>query len=274
MDTQVIYTGSDGQALVDIITIDGKPLDLTGKTVKFKMRHASSDVLKVNASASVTDADDGAVSYTWTDANLDTPGEYYCWWEIKSGSATLDTPETLIVITKHSPGIRTTTGAFYEFAKSYLPVTWRHLEQEQGDDTLQNRVEIIKLKVFNQEIAVEDEADYDIRVQDYIGKLVAISVIPSAIDYWMNQHQTLSATGTNENVSYPDRIEALEKLREKLIAEVAEAQDIIEDIIGVPTIVPLTGTPGLSLGKDEGFATPLPQEHFHPYAFPKSNTLW
>jgi hypothetical protein len=274
MDAQIIYSGSDGQKLIDIVTIDGIPLDLTGKTVKFKMRHANSDVLKVNANAAIENATEGQVSFTWSDAYLDSPGEYYSWWEIKSGSATLDTPETLIVVTKHSPGIRTTTGAFYEYAKSYLPVTWKHLEEEQGDDTLQNRVEIIKLRVFGQEIAVEDEADYDIRVQDYIGKLVALSVIPSAIDYWMNQHQSLSATGTNENVSYPDRIEALEKLREKLAAEVAADQEIIEAIIGIPAFVPLNATPGVSGGKDEGFTTPLPQEHIKDYAFPKRVDIW
>jgi hypothetical protein len=90
----------------------------------------------------------------------------------------------------------------------------------------------------------------------------------------MNQHQTLSATGTNENVSYPDRIEALEILRERLVAEIAAERDEIEVIIGTPTIVPKTAVPGLTLGRDDGFATPLAQDHFPAYAFPERKGIW
>lgn len=271
MDSQIIYSGSDGQQLTDVIAVNDRPLDLTGKTVKFKMRNADSDTLKVNSNAVIDDAEEGSVSYTWSDANLDTPGEYWAWWEVKTGSANLDTPEFLVIVTKHSPGLRTETGAFYAQAKSHLPITWAHLEQEQGDAVLQNIVEVVKLKLFNATIAVEDEIDYDLRIQSYAGKCIALAVIPRAIDYWMNQHQSLSATGTNENVSFPDRIEALKALQERLLSDIAKERDEVEALIGVPTLMPLTGVPGLSLGKDQGFATPLAQDHFNPYAFPQRN---
>jgi hypothetical protein len=51
MDIFTIYTGSEGQTISQQIKQDGRPFDLTTSTVKFFLRHAASDVLKVNDEA-------------------------------------------------------------------------------------------------------------------------------------------------------------------------------------------------------------------------------
>lgn len=276
MDSFVIYSGSDGQILSDQIKKEGRPYDLTSATVRFKMRNAENSTVVIDSAATIEDAETGQVSYAWSDADLADRGEFYGWWRVVNPDTTdLETQEFHIIITEHAPGLRTRTGAFYLHAKSQMPVSWRHLEAEVGDYILQTKVEIVKKQLFATDIAVEDEINEDIRVQSYVGKCVTLSVIPMAIDYWMNQHQTLSATGTNENVSYPDRIEALNKLYERLVAEIAKEQDEIAAIIGVTTVKPLTSVPGVSGGTDEGFATPLASDNFFPYSFPPlDNVNW
>lgn len=274
MDSFTIYTGSEGQILSDQIIKEGRPIDLTdASSVKFLMRPATDSTIVVEETATIDNVNSGLVSFAWDDSQLEERGEYFGWWRIVyPDSSNIDTPEFLIIITEHAPGLRTRTGAFYAHAKSQMPVSWRHLEEEVGDAVLQTKIEVIKKKLFTNTILVEDEEDQDIRVQSYVGKLAAISSIPMAVDYWMNQKQSVSATGTNENVSYPNRVEALWKLYERLLAEVAKDKDEIEAIIGTPTIVPLTAVPGVSLGSDDNFATPLPQKYFQPYAFPKRNS--
>lgn len=60
---------------------DGEVVDLTGCTVTFRMVKASDDTVKINsAAATVDDAEEGDVSYSWAAADVDTAAEYYAWW--------------------------------------------------------------------------------------------------------------------------------------------------------------------------------------------------
>ncbi len=276
-DPILIYSGSNAKPIYDTIKQGGRPFDIGGSTtVNFRMRYAESDDLKVDEDATVEDSENGEVSYQWTDLDLDEPGEYYAWWHLEfSGSSDLDTEEFLIVVTKHSPGLRTQTGAVYLAARSILPITWDALEDDErfGDAQLQRRIEVAKLRVFGTAVAVEDESTYDIRVIDYIAKTVAVSVIPAGMDYWLAQKQVISATGTNESVSYPDRITALEKIHARLVKEIASERDEVEAIVGVGTARPSGAVPEFTDGTDVGYITPLPADNFGDYAFPHNTDL-
>lgn len=276
MSNFIIFAEAEGQTLSDEIDIDGRPLDLTGATVKFNMRYKVSSDLKVDdASANVVDAQEGSVSYDWESTDIDEPGEYVGWWNIiLPDTSNIETPEFSIIVAIHAPGLKTRTGTIYERAKANLPTTWNILEAlpTYGDKYLQDKIEIHKLNVLGSVVAVEDEEDLDIRVQEFIAKCAVLSVIPAGVDYWLDQQQMISATGTHETVSFPDRISALWKLYEKLMAEIAREQPIIDDITDTPIASPAGSAPQFSEGTDEGFVTPLPGKNFKDYAFELTGT--
>lgn len=58
------------------------PIDLDGTTVTFIMRAKSSSAPKVEAEATVVDAEAGAVSYAWAVGDLATAGTYLCEWQV------------------------------------------------------------------------------------------------------------------------------------------------------------------------------------------------
>lgn len=62
---------------------DGVALDLTGTTVRFKMRRSDDDALLLDAVATLEDAPNGIVRYDWDPADLATArGTYQAEWEI------------------------------------------------------------------------------------------------------------------------------------------------------------------------------------------------
>lgn len=92
-------------SLTDTLTVDGTAFDLSGSTVKFKMRAVGSATLKVNAAATVVSAAAGTVRYDWASADTDTAGDYLGWWEVTLGSGKVqEHPEFAIEVQGHSLG--------------------------------------------------------------------------------------------------------------------------------------------------------------------------
>jgi hypothetical protein len=276
VDSFVIYSGAEGSALEDQITREGRPYDLTGASVKLKVRLADSEDLKVDEDAVVLEDEKGIVRYEWADVDIDTVGEYFGWWEITNpDSSVTDTSEFSIIVAQHAPGLRTRTGAIYKVARSLIPITWDALANSNsyGDELLQQKVELIKAKTLATTVLAEDEIDLDIRVIDYLAKLVVLSVIPAGVDYWGSQRISVSATGTNENATFINRVEMLWQLYEKFLVQVAADRDEIEELLGNQTLRSATGIPAISDGAEEGFVTPNPTVHFREYAFDRSESL-
>lgn len=55
---------------------DGKPIDISEYTIKFKMRAVGATTLKVDGTCDKTDAEAGECEYRWKAGDLDTPGNY------------------------------------------------------------------------------------------------------------------------------------------------------------------------------------------------------
>ena len=70
---------------------DGTAIDLTGASVQFKMRAVNSSTLKVNASASITNASNGAVSYTFSSSNTDTSGLFQGEFQVTFSGGAIET---------------------------------------------------------------------------------------------------------------------------------------------------------------------------------------
>jgi len=88
--TAIIHEEDDATALVD----------LTGASVKFQMRKADDRRYRVNAAATVTDAANGAVSYSWGPNDLAQHGTYIVQWEVTypGGRVQTTSPEVEITV--------------------------------------------------------------------------------------------------------------------------------------------------------------------------------
>jgi hypothetical protein len=74
-----LVADSGNPSLRDTITLEGRPMDLTGYDVFLRMRAVESDALKVDAAADVEDAVRAIVRYDWTLLDVDAMGDYRAW---------------------------------------------------------------------------------------------------------------------------------------------------------------------------------------------------
>jgi BppU N-terminal domain len=100
-----VWKGNQLPVLAATITSNGAAFDLTGGTVTFSMRPTDSSFAKISGgSATITDAANGGVSYSWGTSDVDAVGDYYGWWTYEYSGKQQDTSEFAITIQEHSPG--------------------------------------------------------------------------------------------------------------------------------------------------------------------------
>lgn len=100
----VWFVGNRNPSITDVITDgDGVVVNLTGLSVKFKMREIGASTTTTDQPVSNTPGSDGVVRYDWQAADVDTAGTYLVWWEVTSGGKTQDLNEAIIRILAHAP---------------------------------------------------------------------------------------------------------------------------------------------------------------------------
>ena len=108
-DSLTWWVGNRDPSITETLTYDdGTVVNLTGKTVKFKMRAVNSSVLKVDATATIVSALDGQVRYDWATPDVDTAGQFLVWWEVTTTATgkTQDMGEAVITFAPHTPETR------------------------------------------------------------------------------------------------------------------------------------------------------------------------
>lgn len=102
-----IYKDTLSPSLTDTITVNGAAVDLTGSTVRFRMRPIGAATLTVDEAAVLVTPAAGTVRYDWQAADVDTAGEYLGWWSttLPNGDEQ-DSSEFLVIVAAHEPGAR------------------------------------------------------------------------------------------------------------------------------------------------------------------------
>ena len=88
MPDATLKTGDTRPPLEATLTVDGTAVDLTGATVRFRMRNRATDSLAIDASATVVDAAGGVVVYEWAAGDLNSAGGYAAEFAVDFSGAT------------------------------------------------------------------------------------------------------------------------------------------------------------------------------------------
>lgn len=155
-------------------------------------------------------------------------------------------------------------GVVAERIAGILPVTWDALSKDTryGETRLRQTIDYVKYIVLGKVVAPTAEAAQPLTVVDYIAKVTAIELCTAGIDFWMNEPVSESATGTNEQHAFVDRVAALEKQRARLVEETRRLAPEIADLVDFRAFSPRRP---LSSTIDDEFLTPSPQEFPRPF---------
>jgi len=101
--------GNRNPSITQTIAINGVAVDLTSKTVQFRMRAVNSTTLRVDQPATIVSAVNGQVRYDWAAADVTGPaGDYLVWWVVTDlASKTEDVMEAVVEFRDHSPQTNT-----------------------------------------------------------------------------------------------------------------------------------------------------------------------
>jgi len=104
-DLLVWFVDDRNPSITENITIDGVAYDLSGSTVKFKMRAVGSSTLKVDAAAVVVSAAGGLVRYDWAAVDVNTASVFVAWWEVTTTATgkVQAVGETVLEFRAHAP---------------------------------------------------------------------------------------------------------------------------------------------------------------------------
>lgn len=115
-------------------------------------------------------------------------------------------------------------------ARGIIPETWDALASSSfyGDTLIGSKCDYVQFALFGTVVGARDQASvYNPMYREYAAKALAITLIPAGADYWANKLQTVTATGTNESKTYPDRIASLWRIHARLLVEMADLQGVI-----------------------------------------------
>lgn len=77
-----IKRGDTGPSITAVLSDPSGAVDLTGASVKFKLRLADTGALVVNADATIVTPVQGSVAYGWESGDTAVAGEYLAEWEV------------------------------------------------------------------------------------------------------------------------------------------------------------------------------------------------
>jgi hypothetical protein len=99
--TLIFVSGDTAPDITATITHEttGLPVDLTDASVRFQMRRRDDRRFTVNQAATLVDAPNGLVRYSWATNDLSVPGDYDIQWEVTYPGGRIQTTAAIESIT-------------------------------------------------------------------------------------------------------------------------------------------------------------------------------
>lgn len=196
-----LWKDNRSPSLLDTISVNDEPFDLTGCTVKFRMRREGDETLVVDADASVIQTgldpnfvDKGEVRYDWAAGDVAEAGDFLGWWHVTLPSAkTQDTPEFAVFILEHDDTIPGRDLCTIEDVLRYVPGyaenqdtltdnTLRALITAESHEILRVTEEEFVAYGTNPQTRVFDLTDYDVRRRRIpVGAMASAPTIVSTV---------------------------------------------------------------------------------------------
>lgn len=159
-------------------------------------------------------------------------------------------------------------GIIANAARAVLPVTWDALSRDTdrfGDGLLNDTINVVLEEMLG---AVADDAALELlplRVIRFIGKKVALELIPAGIDFWMSEPVQESAEGPNETHTWIDRANKLQVLAQQLGLEIRRDEPAILAILGRKAAPKHLPRMGISTPADDVLLSPDPRGFPAPF---------
>lgn len=98
MSDVVVYLNDLNPSVTDTITVDGTPVDLTGGSVRFRMRPSGATTWTVDEAATIVTPAAGTIRYDWMAGDLATGGEHVAQWVVTLGGEEQSTPPFMVSV--------------------------------------------------------------------------------------------------------------------------------------------------------------------------------
>lgn len=218
-------------------TLEGWETGFTG-VLGVQIRSLEDQVVRIRRTTGISEQPPGSGNYV---TELVAPvefGDYQVIWDKNNGVLTPgDTAIEELKVTATIPVEASGLGPVADGAWAHLGEHFVRLRSSAnyGVAFIAQQAETIKRRVMTAPPAVADEHNLDPLVIDYLGKLLALALIPPAMAYWASQPQSQS-TGDKpaESVSYPDRIRGLQAIQESLLVSSRRDEAIVMPLLEAP----------------------------------------
>jgi len=120
-------------------------------------------------------------------------------------------------------------GALTEVVRRYVPASYRAMIGPSEASSYYSLSDLQAIVVYVQERLFATHADMTAEAAvwsplqlEFIGKVATVKFIPAAIDYWMDQQEQVTTTGTNETETFANRLSHLREVQKELLEDIAQ----------------------------------------------------
>lgn len=138
-----------------------------------------------------------------------------------------------------------------------------------GGSLLTMKADLVLTRLIGVVPTADEQSDMDVRVIDYIGKMIALELINPAISYWNQAAVQITASGRAETKTFTNRVEVLKELRSYLLAQTREILADISPLLPSRQTQRFSSAPAIK-NVTTG-VTPNPDDFESPYDIPTTD---